>query len=129
MIQPGGPSVHRKCVHSAHVHENGFSRPPGDFTYTPPFSRPYRGFHDFHVFFTYIHGFFTSICTHFHVRTLVFTSISCFHAHALFLRTHRHFRVHLAKRTLDTFFVSKWPPRNPRGHDPTRGDMIQLEGT
>ena len=47
---PGGPSVHRKCVHSAHVHENGFSRPPGDFMYTPPFSRPYRGFHDFQIF-------------------------------------------------------------------------------
>ena len=74
------------------------------FTSIPGFSR-------FSRFFTYIHGFFTSICIHFHVRTLVFTSISCFHANALFSRTHRHFRVHLAKRTLDAFFVSKWPPR------------------
>ena len=72
---------------------------------------PIPGFSRFSRFFTYIHGFFTSICTHFHVRILVFTFISCFHAHALFSRTHRHFRVHLAKRTLDTFFVSKWSAR------------------
>ena len=82
----------RKRVFTAtrrfHVHTAVFTSIPG----LSRFSR----------FFTYIHGFFTSICTHFHVHILVFTSISCFHAHTLFSRTHRHFRVHLAKRTLDT---------------------------
>ena len=86
---PGGPSVHRKCVHSAHVHENGFSRPPGDFTYTPPFSRPYRGFHDFHVFsrtFMVFSRPFAHIFTYvlwFSRPSPVFTPTPCFHVHTV----------------------------------------------
>ena len=102
VILEGRP--YRKCVRRAHVHENWFSRPQGAFTYTPPFSCPLRRFHDFHV-----HSWFFHVDLHTFSRTyLVFTAISCFHAHTLFSRTHRHFRVHLAKRTLDTFFVFKW---------------------
>ena len=86
---PGGPSVHRKCAHSAHVHENGFSRPPGDFTYTPPFSRPYRGFHDFHVFsrtFMVFSRPFAYIFTYvlwFSRPSPVFTPTPCFHVHTV----------------------------------------------
>ena len=86
---PGGPSVHRKCAHSAHVHENGFSRPPGDFTYTPPFSRPYRGFHDFHVFsrtFMVFSRPFAHIFTYvlwFSRPSPVFTPTPCFHVHTV----------------------------------------------
>ena len=88
-IVPGGPSVHRKCAHSAHVHENGFSRPPGDFTYTPPFSRPYRGFHDFHVFsrtFMVFSRPFAHIFTYvlwFSRPSPVFTPTPCFHVHTV----------------------------------------------
>ena len=88
-FDPGGPSVHRKCAHSAHVHENGFSRPPGDFTYTPPFSRPYRGFHDFHVFSRTFMVFarpFAHIFTYvlwFSRPSPVFTPTPCFHVHTV----------------------------------------------
>lgn len=34
---PGGPFVHRKCVHRAHVHENFFSRTYPVFTYIASF--------------------------------------------------------------------------------------------
>ena len=84
---PGGPSVHRKRVHRAHVHENGFLRPQGAFTYTPPFSRPYRGFHDFHVFsrtFMVFSRPFAHIFTYifwFSRPSPVFTPTPCFRVH------------------------------------------------
>ena len=83
---PGGPSVHRKCAHSAHVHENGFSRPPGDFTYTPPFSRPYRGFHVFSRTFMVFSRPFAHIFTYvlwFSRPSPVFTPTPCFHVHTV----------------------------------------------
>ncbi len=89
-------------------------------------SRTHRSFHvhtgvfTISTFFHVHQGFFTFMCTHFSVHILVFTSISCFHAHTVFSCKHHHFRAHLAKRTLDTFFVSKWLPRKTWPDDQNR---------
>ena len=76
-------------AYTEHVHENGFSRPQGAFTYTPPFSRPYRGFHDFHRFSRTFMVFarpFAHIFTYifwFSRPSPVFTPTPCFHVHTV----------------------------------------------
>ena len=78
---PGEPSVHRKCVHTAHVHENAFSRPHTTFAYTPPFSRPHRPFHAHTALFTYT-ALLSRTQRRFHVHSAAFTYT------APFSRTH-----------------------------------------